>query len=236
MPRKELGTPHVSATQTSGMLENERFRSIRINIKAVAEERRMKTILITSAAANEGKTHIAVNLSRTFAMSGTRVLLIDANIRDPHLHRYGDLENRDGLAQLLTEHATLEQCFQEYPNVPNLTVITGGTFDMQAEELLGGYRFRTLLNEVKGLFDIVIIDSPAVMNAASSLDISVEADGTVVVVNVRRTKVREVKRALRQLQKVNANVIGLVLNRVSKRTGKREVAFTVPPEPVSASV
>ena len=206
----------------------EAYRSLRTAIQFAASDGAPRSILITSSRPGEGKSTIALSLAANFSQLGMRVLLIDADFRNPSQHRMMNLENTVGLSNyLLGGHSSVESQYVgsvlgtlKQTSIPNLAVMTSGAPPPSPVELLAGPRLGVLLNEAAGSFDIVIIDSPAIMDYADVPILSTVVDGTVLVVEGAKTRPKLVQDALKRLRFVRARVLGGILNKYhAKRSG-----------------
>jgi len=191
------------------------LRSIRTNVLFRTPQRKFRTLLITSAAPREGKSFISSNLSTIIAMTGSRVLLIDADLRRPSLHKRFGLTNSVGLSNLLTGETGLEGIVQ-HTHVEGLDVVPAGPIPPNPGELLGGGRMQRIINTVRN-YDMVIVDSPPVNVVADARVLSSVVDGVVLVVEANRTSRNFVKQASMHLSEMKANVLGAVVNKLDIR-------------------
>jgi capsular exopolysaccharide synthesis family protein len=178
------------------------------------EGERPKTILVTSAAPNEGKSTIALNLAITMALAKVRVLLVDADLRRGTLHRWLDRESEPGLSDLLLGHASLEKCIST-TSIGGLDLVTRGVETQNPGELFLGASLNQLLRDVYGTYQYVIFDSSPIMAADDATSLAPKLDASIFVVRFSHSSARLSKRALDLLRDRQANVIGLVCNDVS---------------------
>ena len=169
-------------------------------------------VLLTSSIPGEGKSTTVVNLAITLVQMQARVLIIDADMRKPTVHKYFGLESRLGLSNLLSGMNTKEQCVYSIDNIPGLSVIPAGILPPNPSELLGSNAMKRLLAEFEKDYDYIIIDTPPINVVADALAVVQEVDGVVFVVAQDRTGYPEVSKAMETLRFANANVIGAVLN------------------------
>lgn len=191
------------------------MRSIRTNVLFRTPQKTVRTLLVTSAAPKEGKSFTSCNLSSIIAMTGSRVLLIDADLRRPSLHRRFGLANDEGLCNLLAGDASFEQVLH-HSHVPGLDVIVAGPPPPNPGEMLGSGSLQKMLAQVRG-YDFIIIDSPPVNVVADPLVLSAIVDGVLLVVEANRTSRRMVRMAGARLAEVNAPVLGAVVNKLDVR-------------------
>jgi capsular exopolysaccharide synthesis family protein len=187
------------------------IRSVRTNLLFMTPDKPLKRLLITSSGPQEGKTTVAVNLAIAFSQAGSRVLLVDTDMRRPRIHRAFGLPNDAGVSSLMLQSARLEDVVKETA-VPNLFLLPCGPIPPNPAELIHTERFKKLLLELDAKYDRVIFDSPPVAAVTDALILSGDVDGVVLVAKAGRT-VREVAMRTRQsLADVNARLFGMVLN------------------------
>ncbi len=170
-----------------------------------------RTLTITSPNPGEGKTTIAVNLACSLAMQGRKVLLIDADLKRPQLHKVFNLINSPGLSDYLRASCSLSQIIQA-TDMPNLHVIGSGNGAEVPAEIIGTEALTASLQELAGGWHHVIVDSPPILCSADGLVLSALTDGVILVVRHLSTSLEAGRLAQKYLQKVNATVIGTVIN------------------------
>lgn len=190
---------------------SEAARAIRTNISFMSPDRPFRTILVTSAAPSEGKTTVACCIATAMAQAGHRVVLVDADLRRPRVHRIFDQANDRGVTTTLLERCDLAEVVQETP-VPNLSILLSGPACPNPAETLQSESFQRLLRELSERFDRVVIDSPPVGPVTDAVVLSTRADATVMVVRALASARETVRDARRTLEDVRGNLIGAVLN------------------------
>jgi len=203
----------VTLTRPSSIIA-EQFRTIRTNIQFSMVDKNLKTLVITSAGPGAGKSTISANLAVTFAMQGKKVLIVDADMRKPTVHKTFRLSNRDGLTTLLTEKDVEIKDIAHRLDTEGLYVITSGAIPPNPSELLASKRMNKLMSEFEELFDLIIFDMPPVIAVTDAQVMSSKVDGTIFVVNKDGADKEMVTKSKELLEKVKANVIGVVFNRV----------------------
>ena len=196
---------------------SEGYKTLRASIMLTGRGTPPKCLLFTSMAPSDGKTTSAVNLATALANSGRRVVLMDADLRKPTLHKLMGQANDVGLSSYLSGLCK-EVAIQE-TEVSKLSIITSGPIPPIPSELLGLDRFRELVTALHGNFDVVVIDSPPVMPVSDSLVLSQVADATVVVVRSGKTTFEVLERGLKALHSVGTEVKGLVINAADPKRG-----------------
>jgi capsular exopolysaccharide synthesis family protein len=197
----------------SWSLPAEAYRSLILNLRLMDRGEKLQTIMVTSALPREGKTTTLANLAVTYARSGANVLAVDFNLRSPRLHQAFGLENTDGLRSCLQHPENWGQAVRP-GGYANLSVLTAGRAVGRGTEEFTTEQAKTLLEQLKAEYDVVLIDSPA----AAYVDpyyLAPCCDGVLMVVLAGRTKRSAVKKAQFQLRHAGARVIGALLNRAS---------------------
>jgi len=193
---------------------SESYRGIRTNILFSSAEKAPQVILLSSPGPREGKTMTATNLAITMAQSGSRVMLLDCDLRRPKIHRMFGLKKDRGMTNLLVGNATFEETVVHSKLLSNLDILFSGPVPPNPSEMLGSERMKQLLGELRKHYDRIIIDSPPITAVTDAAILGKIVDGVVLVIRAGQT-VREVaKNSVNQLQSVGANVLGAVLNAV----------------------
>ncbi len=199
-------------------LVSEAFRTLRTNIQFTNIDKNIKTLVVTSSGPGEGKTTIACNLATSIAQTEKRVLLIDCDMRKPRVHKVFGITNLEGLTNILMGEKKISEVeFRGDQNIKSLTVLTSGPIPPNPAELLGSRRMRDFLEDMRDQFDMIILDSPPINLVTDSAVLSTITDGTIMVVEVGKTDVEAAINAKELLEKVNANLIGVVLNKIPTR-------------------
>ncbi len=193
----------------------ESYRALRTSILLSSLGAPPKLILVTSALPQEGKTTTSVNTAIVLAQKGARVLLIDADLRRPSIHKTLGLKPRCGLTSVLTGSETLESAIIPAVQSPNLFVLPAGPHPPHPAELVGSVAMKELLKRCRGEYDHIVIDTPPVLSVTDAVVLSVEADANILVIRSRQTTKEALRRARDLLCQVNARVLGVVLNAVN---------------------
>jgi capsular exopolysaccharide synthesis family protein len=198
----------------------EAFRSLRTSLVFTSGAQSTRMIAVTSSQPLEGKTTTACNLAMALALGGSRVLLIDADMRRPGLHKTMGLQNGTGLSHLLVGQARVRDAVQR-TSEPNLVAITAGRTPPNPSELLSSERMNSLLaNLSTGPFDWVIIDTPPVLAVTDAVILAQRVSGMVFVVGSEMTRRAHAERALETLQSGHPRSVTVVLNRVDFNRNK----------------
>jgi len=218
-PGPARGEIWLTTVDTPHSMETEAFRALRTVIGVAAAARQHKSLLFTSPAAGDGKTTIACNMAVAAAQLGARVLLLDADMRQPSVHRVFACANRRGLSTFLENKATEWRVLAvSAADVPNLDLLPAGPVTHVPAELLGSERFGQLIAEAKADYDYVICDSPPVMPVTDPCVIAGVVDATVLVVKAGRNERAAAQAAKSALDGVHAEMLGVVMNDVSVKT------------------
>lgn len=190
---------------------SEAYRSLRTNIAFACRDAGLKTVMIASALPGEGKSTTAAQVAASYAYAGREVLLLDANLRSPVQHKLLELTNGGGLGALLRGEIEWDEGIQT-TGIDHLHAISAGQVPPNPSELLDSEAMGALLAIAKERYDIVIVDSPAILSAADARIVASKCDGVVLVVRAGRTAGKSVDQARLSLAHGKANVIGAVLN------------------------
>lgn len=190
----------------------ESFRQLRTNLQFANVTGHARTVLLTSSLPGEGKSTTATNLAIALAEAGQSVCLVDADLRRPMVSEYLGLDRTAGLTTALVGSAAVDDLLQPWGD-HNLFVLTSGAVPPNPSELLGSRDMEALIQHLESLFDTVIIDAPPLLPVTDAAVLSQYVGGVVLVVGCQSAKRRELEKAIRSLELVDANILGFVLNR-----------------------
>lgn len=195
---------------------SEAFRALRANIQYANVDQPLRTIVVTSPSSMEGKTTVSMNLAITFAhaIGEEKVVLLDADLRHPEIDWYLEIGNDAGITSLLLEPEVHLNGSLQKSNTERLFVLPAGETPPNPMELLGSNKMSMLISQLKEQADIVIIDTAPILPVADALVLSTEVDGVLLVLRPGVTKVKDALEAVERLRRINARIIGLVLNNV----------------------
>jgi capsular exopolysaccharide synthesis family protein len=191
----------------------EAFRTLRTNIQYSSLDEEVKSLVVTSSAPSEGKSTITSNLAISMAQSGKKVLLIDCDFRKPTIHKKFGLPNTNGLTNIIIGENKIEDCLKG-TEVKNLYVLTCGTIPPNPSELLGSKSMKKLLDDFKGIFDIVLVDAPPVLAVTDAQLLSVNVEGTLLVASYGKTEKKAIVKSKEMIEAVGGKLLGVVLNMV----------------------
>ncbi len=209
-PKEIMVNPDVISPET------ESYRVIRSNIELTADKS-IRSLLITSPESGSGKSVMTINLGIVMAQAGLRTIIVDGDFRKPSLHKFFDVEPQGGLIELLSVNGKDPDDFIKNTDIEGLRLITSGDMYSNVIKPMGTQDVRNLLNKLTKEADIVIFDSPPIVDYADGLTLSSQVDGVVLVVNAGKTKNSQVRSAVSSLNLVRANVLGTVINHIKSR-------------------
>jgi capsular exopolysaccharide synthesis family protein len=189
----------------------EAFRQLRTNLQFVDVDRHPKRIVVTSSVPSEGKSTTTCNLGLTLAQAGQRVILVEGDIRRPRLGEYLAIESAVGLTSVLIGRVSPEDAIQPWGDIP-LDVLASGPLPPNPSELLQSRAMEMLLRELERRADVVLIDAPPLLPVTDAALLARQSDGAVLVVRHGRTSTDQIETAIGNLAKVDARLLGTVLN------------------------
>jgi succinoglycan biosynthesis transport protein ExoP len=204
--RQSRGTPSLIPGRPSGRVA-ETVRQLRVNLRAAGVGSTSKSLLVTSAAAGEGKTAMVCNLAAAFGFEGDRVLLIDANLRRPAVGKYLKIAPTIGLSTVLQGECRPNDAIESWRD-GLFDVLASGPIPENPSELLGSKRLTAMLTDFKSRYDVILVDSPALLPVADGSVLARACDAAVLVVTYGRTPASQVTDALAALRAVSARVLG----------------------------
>lgn len=214
-------TPAAALAEPRSPL-SEAYQTLRTSIELSSSEGMPRSLLFTSSQPGEGKSTSSFAVATDFARVGRRVLLIDADLRKPSMHRVLDLSNEAGLSNVLAGRAKIEEVVQDSGHA-NLDFLATGPLPPNPAELLSSVRLVELLEKLESIYDLVVFDAPPVMGLADAPLLASRAGGIVFVVEANRSHYGSAKTALKRLLTAHARVLGVVLTKFdAKKTGYGE--------------
>lgn len=203
-------------SQNPSFIAGEAFRKLRTNLSYMDVDDPPRVIVVTSARQSDGKSTVSTNLAAAIAMSGQRVVLVDADLRRPVVADTLGLVEGAGVTDVLVGRVDVEDVLQEHPDVPNLQVLAAGGVPPNPSEMLGSQTMRTLLEKL-AQDALVVLDAPPLLPVTDAAVLTTVADGAIVVVSYGSTLDTELEQALGNLTSVRGRVLGVVFNRVPRR-------------------
>jgi succinoglycan biosynthesis transport protein ExoP len=217
VPRMENTGTELAGLASSESAATEAYRVLRTNLQFAAVGKPIHTLLITSPAPSEGKSLTAANLAVALAQAGRSVIVVDADLHRPRQHRLFGVPNNAGVTTaLLQERPSLDGLLQQGP-LPGLRILTSGPLPPNAAELLGSAPMHELLRLLGEQADMVLLDSPPTVALSDTAVLSTQTDGVLLVLDARSTRRDVARQAVEALKRVNAHIIGVLLNRMPTR-------------------
>lgn len=190
----------------------ESFRSLYTNIRLLNLEHPIRSLVIGAATAGEGKSTVALQLAKTAATIGQRVLLVDADLRNPKIHKKVGLPNLRGLTDAISTDLSLNDAIQRSPDDDNLFILTSGPLPQDPIKLLSSKKMYSLMEQFQDFFDLVIYDTPPLVGLSDASIIAAQTDGLALVVKLDKTDRSVVTKPLDRLKISGALVLGIIAN------------------------
>jgi polysaccharide biosynthesis transport protein len=197
----------------------EAYRSLRTSLQFVRQAQDLRTLLVTSPTAAEGKSSTLANLGVVFARAGERVVLVSCDLRRPRLGQFFGLEEKSGLTEVLVGRRSLQDALRRVQGYGNLWLLGAGPIPPNPAELLSGPKAREIFAALKANFDLVLVDSPPALPVTDAMVLSKYTDGTLLVVAAGQTRRTELQRTAEKFAQVDVPVVGIVLNQVTRQAG-----------------
>jgi capsular exopolysaccharide synthesis family protein len=209
-------SPFLVAARQPSSPAAEAYRGLRTSLQFMGLERPIKLLQLTSPASFDGKTTTSSNLAWMIAEGGQRVILVDCDLRRPRIHQFFGTTASQGLTSLLLGQADPEDLLIPAAGQPSLRILPSGPTPPNPSELLSGTRIGETLNRLSSMADLIILDSPPVLAVSDAVALAGRVDGVLLVASAGKTTRREVTRSVEILNRVEAPLIGTVLNGASE--------------------
>lgn len=192
----------------------EAYRSMRTNLHYSSIDTELKTMVITSPGPGDGKSTTSCNLAISLAQNGQKVLLVDADLRKPKVHKYFNVPNQVGLTNCLADNVDYNDAVFTRKDIPNLSLIFAGPIPPNPAELLGSNKMKAFLDKLKEEYDIIIFDTPPVIQVADSTILGGITDGIVLVISAGETNIEMARKAYRTISEIGTKVLGTALVKI----------------------
>ncbi|BAZ10142.1 hypothetical protein NIES4071_19560 [Calothrix sp. NIES-4071] len=212
---QHIGIPVIARVSDYGNYSEKFLEALRVlytNIQFLGSDRPIRSIVVSSAMSSDGKSTIAFNLAKIAAAMGQRVLLVDANLRQPTIHTLSNLSNLWGLTNLISTNSPIEEVIRPYPQIKELSIITSGPTPPDPIKLLSSEKIKRLMGEFQNMFDLVIYDTPHLNELADASLLAPHTNGILLAVRMDKTDTSQLKRALDNLKLSRLNILGVVSN------------------------
>jgi capsular exopolysaccharide synthesis family protein len=201
---------------------SEAYRSLRMNLQFSSLDKPLHSLMVTSPGDGEGKSTTLANLAVTLAQVDQRIIMVDCDLRRPMLHSLFGLSNQTGISTMVLDDQLLQNPpYQETP-VKGLLLVASGPLPPRPGDLLGSKKMESILERLLLDADIILLDAPPIMAVTDAAILATKVDGVLIVVSAGETKREQAQRSVERLNKVNAHIVGSVINNVpldSSQTG-----------------
>ena len=198
----------------------ESYRSLRTSLQFARQEQQLRSLVVTSPGVGDGKTSTLANLGVVFAEVGERVVLVSCDLRRPRIGEFFGVDEQAGLTSVLTGQRTLGEVVVPVPGFEWLSLLPAGPVPSNPAELLNSASARAIFAQLQDDFDLVLIDSPPVLPVTDAAILSQYADATLMLAAAGQTRRGDLHRAAEKLNQVGATILGIVLNKVTRQTGR----------------
>jgi polysaccharide biosynthesis transport protein len=235
LPQLQIGNTTLNVTNPQPKTDNkdsqtkgygaspflEAFRSLNTNIRLLGSDSPIRSIVISSSIPSEGKSTISCHLAQAAAAMGQRVLLLDADLRRPQVHRWMGIDNNEGLSNILATGLDVKKAIRQIDGWEHLSVITAGDIPPDPTRLLSSKKMLQLMEQLKneGNYDLIIYDTPPILGFADGRILATRTNGVVLVVRIGKTDRSLLKQNIDNIQMSNVSVLGLVANQVNRFSG-----------------
>jgi len=208
--------PELISIDEPDSVAAEAYRALRTSIQFASIDKDIKTVVITSTSPGEGKSSVVINLGVVIAQTGKRVLLVDADLRNPSLYRNLDIDNKEGLSTMFLKNEAMDKYIRQYA-VNNLFILPSGPPPPNPSEVLASERMKQFIAQAKEKFDFIVFDSPPLLPVTDAAVLSKICDGTVLVVRSSKTVIEAAHRVKTILGNLKVNILGVVITDVDQR-------------------
>lgn len=216
---------NLSTANNNKSVIAEAFRSFRTNIQFSGIDKQIKSLVVTSSVLGEGKSTIAFNLAVSIAQAEKKVILIDTDLRKPSIYSFIEPQSFSGLTNIVARNMNYKEALYLDGGIKTLDIIISGPVPPNPSEILGSAKMRGLIEELKQEYDMIILDSPPAGLFTDAAILSTIVDGVIMVCVAGKTKREDLGRAIDSLKKVNANLIGVVMNKTTRKKNSNYNAY-----------
>ncbi|MHB1484073.1 MAG: CpsD/CapB family tyrosine-protein kinase [Saccharofermentanales bacterium] len=225
--KKDKKDKKRSSTNSNRFNVAEAYKTIRTNLQFSLNKKKCNTIIITSTMPRDGKSTVTSNISVAFAQTGSRVLVIDCDMRNPRINKFFNILPMPGLSNLLVGLCSTDEAIQQ-TEYKNLSIITAGTIPPNPAELLNSTAMEDLLESLKTQFDLIVMDTPPINIVSDAVVVTKYSDGVILVVRHAVTTHPDIEKSIKSFEFANARILGIILNAVdySKINGKHYGSYS----------
>ena len=211
---KEVPEETLVVEHSPDSVYSEMFRQVRTGVQFATVTNRAKSLLITSVGPREGKSTIMCNLGAALAQGGSRVIIVDSDLRRPTLHRFLGVDRRAGGLSTLIADTEAPASYVRGTSIPGLSVLPSGPVPTNPADLLSSPRMSQIIDQLVEECDFLLLDSPPIVAAADSTILASKVDGVILVVTMGETRTDTFSEALRQIQRAGSPILGYLVNKV----------------------
>jgi capsular exopolysaccharide synthesis family protein len=197
---------------------SEAYRTLRTNLEFTSLDKPIRSMVVTSASPEEGKSTTLANLAVAIAQAGKKVILVDCDLRRPSLHGFFNARNTPGFTDMMRDDALMQKPPLQETGVANLFLLSSGTIPPNPAELIASRKMNQVIAALQDQADVVLFDAPPIIAVTDAALLATKVDATLLVISAGKTKRDHAKKAKALLEKVNAHLIGTVLNNVKGET------------------
>lgn len=223
--RSEIDEYELIVHDNPKAVSSEAFRTLRTNLQFTSPDRKLRSVLVTSSGPDEGKSTVIANLAIAWVQSGSRVVLVDCDLRKPVQHRIFNVPNLPGLTGYLTENVPLEEVIVPTRIIDGLDLVPSGPVPPNPAELLQSKRMGSLLEQLQADYDYVLFDAAPVIAVTDAAVLAGQVDGTVLVVRHGHVPNDIALQAKTFLDNAQARLLGVILNRVPLHQSKNHYYY-----------
>ena len=198
---------------------SEAYRTLRTNLDFASLDQALKTVAVTSAGVGEGKSTTLANLAVVSAQAGRNVILVDADLRRPTLHKIFGLGNERGLTSVIMDEEALASPPVQETGIEGLTVLTSGPLPSNPADLMGSRRMEEVIATLAERAEQVLFDTPPVVAVTDAAVLATKVDGVLLVISAGKTRREYARSAVQRLEQINARLVGTILTNVQMDTG-----------------
>lgn len=211
-----MSRPELICIEQPDSIAAEAYRALRTSVQFASIDKDIKTLVITSTHAEEGKSSVVMNLGITISQTGKRVLLVDADLRNPSLYTILNVDNKEGLSTMFLKNEDMEKFIKATP-INNLFILCSGLPPPNPSEILASERMKHFIATAREKYDFIIFDSPPLLPVTDAAVLSKACDGTILVIRSNKTVIEAAHRVKTILQNLKINVLGVVLVDVDQK-------------------
>lgn len=219
--KKVINNKDLHLTNNPKSTFSESIRTVRTNLEFSSVNKEIKTILITSPEPGDGKSFISANLAMAYAIDNKKVLIIDCDLRRGRQYKIFGIKKRSdkGYSNLILNYKNNQDIsrYIEKTNINNLFIIPNGPTPPNPIELLSSESNKKLIDKLKSMYDVIILDCPPVLGLSDTLILTKYSDANIITISSNKTKIETLKEVKKNIEKANSKITGVIINKSSKK-------------------